>query len=331
MENSESSLHHQLERGVRRRAGLVIGLLRDDETSVAGRSADGSTLDGRSIFEIGSITKVFTSLLLADGVVRGDWSLTTAVRDLLPAGTPVPSSAGVEITLEHLSTHTSGLPNAPIPVVAGTAEMLRGRDPYAHLTEDALLAALGTAKLKRTPGNGGIHYSNLGVGVLGAALAHAAGRSYADLVAERICMPLALVDTRVDSQLSEEQRSRLVEGHRGRGKPAAAWPLEGMPAAGALRSTADDMLRFLSAQVSPEGTALGDAIRLTQVRRPDLAIGLGWVRLDRPNLLWWHNGGTGGYRSFAGFRPERRDAVVVLTNQARSVDRIGIAMFRSLD
>jgi CubicO group peptidase (beta-lactamase class C family) len=67
------------------------------------------------------------------------------------------------------------------------------------------------------------------------------------------------------------------------------------------------------------------------VHRPDLAIGLGWVRLDRPNLLWWHNGGTGGYRSFAGFRPERRDAVVVLTNQARSVDRIGIAMFRSLD
>ena len=104
------------------------------------------------------------------------------MRDLLPPGTSVPSSAGVEITLEHLATHTSGLPSAAIPIVSGSLEMLRGRDPYAGLTTDGLLSALGTAKVKRTPGTGAIHYSNLGVGVLGLALAHAAGRPYADLV-----------------------------------------------------------------------------------------------------------------------------------------------------
>lgn len=333
MEEWESGVQAELERGVRRRAGLVIGVLRDGVPSVRGRSADGGVLDGRSMFEIGSITKTFTSLLLADGVVRGEWSLATPVRDLLPAGTQVPSSTGVEITLEHLATHTSGLPNSPIPIVAGSLEMLRGRDPYRRLTADGLLRAVRTAKLKRTPGTGTIHYSNLGVGILGAALAHATGRSYGELVEERICRPLGLQDTAIDGQLSVVQRSRMVPGHRGRGKPAAAWPLDGMPAAGALRSTADDMLRFLSAELNPDDTGLAEAIRLTHVLRddPKLTIGLGWMRLDKPHRLWWHNGGTGGYRSFAGFRPERRDAVVVLSNQSRSVDLLGLRVLKSLD
>ena len=333
MEKWETDVQAVLERGVRRRAGLVIGVLRDGVTSVRGRSADGAVLDGRSMFEIGSITKTFTSLLLADGVVRGEWTLATPVRDLLPPGTTVPSSVGVEITLEHLATHTSGLPNAPIPVVAGSVEMLRGRDPYARLTADGLLRALGRAKLKRTPGTGSIHYSNLGVGVLGLALANATARSYADLLDERVCRPLGLADTKADGLLSVVQRSRMVQGHRGRGKPAAAWPLAGMPAAGALRSTADDMLRYLSAQLNPDDTELAEAIRLTHVLRddPKLTIGLGWMRVDKPHLLWWHNGGTGGYRSFAGFRPDRRDAVVVLSNQSRSVDLVGLRTLRSLD
>jgi CubicO group peptidase (beta-lactamase class C family) len=192
---------------------------------------------------------------------------------------------------------------------------------------------LGRAKLKRTPGTGRIHYSNLGVGALGLALAHAAGKPYADLVEERICRPLGLADTRVHGHLSVVQLSRMVAGHRGRGRPAPAWPLVGIAAAGALRSTADDMLRFLSAQLEPNDTELADAIRLTHVHRedPKLTIGLGWMRIDRPHLLWWHNGGTGGYRSFAGFRPERGDAVVVLSNQSRGVDLVGLRTLRSLD
>lgn len=333
MEDWESSVQVELERGVRRRAGLVLGVLRDGVTSVSGRSADGAVLDGRSMFEIGSITKTFTSLLLADGAVRGEWSLTTPLRDLLPPGTSVPSRDGVEITLEHLATHTSGLPNAPIPVVAGSVEMLRGRDPYARLTADGLLHTLSATRLRRTPGTGPIHYSNLGVGILGAALAHACGMSYADLVTARICRPLGLTDTVTDGQLSVVQRSRMVPGHRGRGKPAAAWPLDGIPAAGALRSTADDMLRFLSAQLNSDATELSDAIRLTHVLRDDprLTIGLGWMRIDTPHRLWWHNGGTGGYRSFAGFRPDRHDAVVVLSNQSRGVDLVGLRVLRSLD
>ena len=178
-----------MERAVRRRAGLVVGVRRGDDTSVVGRAHDGPHPDGRTLFEIGSITKTFTSLLLADGVVRGEWSLDDPVRALLPPGTVVPTRDGAEITLAHLATHTSGLPNAPVPLLRGSVEMLRGRDPYARLTPDGLLAALAGATLARTPGTGGVHYSNLGVGVLGQALAHAAGTSYAALVEQRVCRP----------------------------------------------------------------------------------------------------------------------------------------------
>jgi CubicO group peptidase (beta-lactamase class C family) len=323
-------VERELDRGVRRRAGLVIGVLAPDGRDVHGRSADGSALGGRSVFEIGSITKTYTALLLADGVVRGDWSLGTPVRELLPADVRVPSRDGVEITLEHLATHRSGLPGSPLPVVAGSLDMLRGVDPYAGLTADGLLEALADARVRRTPGTGPVHYSNLGVGVLGQAMAHATGSSYADLLAERVLRPLGLEDTGTDDQLDADQRARLVQGHRARGRPAPAWPLVGLPAAGALRSTADDVLRYLAAQLRPEGTPLAEAIRLTQVVR-ELPIGLGWMRYDKPKRVWWHNGGTGGFRSFAGFRPETGHAVVVLANQSRSVDLVGLRVLRSLD
>jgi D-alanyl-D-alanine-carboxypeptidase/D-alanyl-D-alanine-endopeptidase len=321
-----------VERAARRRAGLVVGVRRGDETSVVGRAHEGPDPDGRTLHEIGSITKTFTSLLLADGVVRGEWSLDDPVRSLLPGGTDVPSRDGVEITLAHLATHTSGLPHAPVPLVRGSVEMLRGRDPYADLTTDGLLEALAAARLRRTPGTGGVHYSNLGVGVLGQALAHATGTSYGALVEQRVCRPLGLVDTATHDRLSAEQRSRLVPGHRGRRRPAAAWPLDGMPGAGALHSTVDDLLRYLGAQLDPDSTPLGDAVRLTQRPRVEgrQPIGLGWLRNDRPARLWWHNGGTGGFRSFAGFVPDRHVAVAVLSNHSRSVDLLGLRTLRVL-
>lgn len=316
----------------RRRAELVVGVRRDEGGSVHGRSREGRAPDGRTLFEIGSVTKTFTSLLLADGVVRGDWALDEPVRDLLPAGSSVPTRDGVEITLGHLATHTSGLPRSPVPLVRGSVEMLRGRDPYADLTPDGLLAALAEARLGRTPGTGGVHYSNLGVGLLGRALAHASGTSYGALVEERVCRPLGLVDTATHDRLTDEQRTRLLPGHRGRRRPAPAWPLDGLPGAGALRSTAEDLLRYLDAWLEPDSTPLGDAVRLCLQPRVEgrQAIGLGWLLSERPHRLWWHNGGTGGYRSFVGFVPEARIAVVVLGNHARSVDVLGLRVLRAL-
>jgi D-alanyl-D-alanine-carboxypeptidase/D-alanyl-D-alanine-endopeptidase len=319
-------------RAARRRAALVVGVRRGQDGSVHGRSREGRAPDGRTLFEIGSVTKTFTSLLLADGVVRGDWALDDPVRDLLPAGSVVPTRDGVEITLGHLATHTSGLPSSPVPLVRGSVEMLRGRDPYADLTPDGLLAALAEARLGRTPGTGGVHYSNLGVGVLGRALAHASGTSYGALVEQRVCRPLGLVDTATHDRLTDEQLARLAPGHRGRGRPAPAWPLDGLPGAGALRSTAEDLLRYLDAWLEPDSTPLGDAVRLCLQPRVEgrQAIGLGWLLTERPHRLWWHNGGTGGYRAFVGFVPETRTAVAVLGNHTRSVDLLGLQVLRVL-
>ncbi|GAB2883878.1 hypothetical protein GCM10027026_39000 [Myroides odoratimimus subsp. xuanwuensis] len=122
-----------------------------------------------------------------------------------------------------------------------------------------------------------------------------------------------------------------MPGHRARGGTAAPWPLDGLPGAGALRSTGDDMLRYLGAQLDPDSTPLADAIRLTQTLRVQGrlgAVGLGSLHSDRPHALWWHNGGTGGYRSFAAFVPERQAAVVVLSSSARSVDPMGLRAIR---
>nr|WP_281363301.1 serine hydrolase domain-containing protein [Nocardioides perillae] len=322
-------------RGARRRTGLVAGVLRGGGRWVRGGGgrAGGAPPDGRSLLEVGSLTKTYTSLLLADGVVRGDWRLDTPVRELLPAGTVVPSRGGVEITLEHLATHRSGLPRVPLPTVRGSWQMLRNRDPYAPLTTELLLEQLAATRLRRTPGTGGVGYSNTGVGLLGLALAHACGTSYGELLARRVTAPLGLHDTTTPDLLHAEQRARVRPGHRRSGRPAPSWPMTAIPAAGALLSTAEDVLSWLAVQLDPHEGPLSEAVALTQVPRVRGrrgGTGLGWMRLEGPHAAWWHNGGTGGYRCFATFVPEHRTAVVVLSSDARSVDLLGLWALRRL-
>lgn len=322
---------HVLARTHVSRTGLVVGAWRDGEQ--IGLWDRGELPAGAgSIFEIGSITKVFTATLLADGVARGLWQLDTPVRDLMPAGARMPERGGVPITLEHLATHTSGLPGSAVPVVRGTVAMLRGRDPYAGLDQDGLLARLAGTRLRRIPGTGRLRYSNLGFGLLGAALTNATGTSYGGLVTEWICGPLGLADTVTHRQADADQAARLAAGHRGRGRPAEPWPLDGLAGAGALRSTADDLLRFLAVQADPTGSPLEEAIRMTHEPRSRgrRGIGLGWMLMPQPDLLVWHNGGTGGFRSFAGFLPERGIGVVALANHARGVDLPALRLLREV-
>ena len=327
------------ERGPRH-VGLVVGAVRaDGERAVAatGRSRlpDGPVPDADTLFEIGSITKVFTSLLLAESVVRGELTLDTPVGKLLPEVT-VPSRDGVEITVEHLATHTSGLPRSP----ASPGYFLRWRfrardeDPFAAIDRAALLAALERTRLRRTPGAERWAYSNFGVGVLGHALVAAAGSTdYGALVQERICVPLGLDDTVLVG--NGEQAAREADGHRGRGRRTGHWAVAGLPGAGALRSTATDVLTFLRAQLRPDDTPLGPAITLTQAQRrrrgARAGIGLGWMRLGPPDdVLLWHNGGTGGFRSFAGIVPNHGVGAVVLANDLRSPDGTGVNLLRLL-
>ena len=304
--------------------GLVVGVVEPQGTTTLsrGRMATDSErlVDENTIFEIGSITKVFTAILLADMAQQGLVGLDDPVRDLLPATASVPSRDAKQITLRHLATHRSGLPRMPenfAPADDG--------NPYADYGEDDLLQFLAKYELSRET-DAQYEYSNFGAGLLGFAIARRAGMSYSQLVRERISIPLNLRDTCVE--LSAGQRERLAQGHVGTA-PAKNWDFDALAGAGALRSTVPDMLRFLRANMQLDETPLAPALQAAQRERhetgqPGLFIALGWhVRTKDERTFIWHNGGTGGYRSFCGFDPATKRGVVVLGNSTSDVDDIG--------
>ena len=332
-----STLHTTLETALRRRSGKYVGLAAaatsDGETAffAAGRidDADGTEVDERTVFEIGSITKVFTSLLLADQVVSGAVALDEPLAAFYPElRIPV---RGRPVTLVDLATHTAGFPRLPKGLIRQA--LRHGDDPYARFTDDDVAVALERVRLKREPGLR-LRYSNFGAAVLGNAVARRAGRSYADLLADRVTEPLGLTDTVVD--LRPDQEHRRAQGHKGRRKPTPDWSMPSLPGMGALRSTTADLARFMAAQASPEITSLAEAIRLTQeprAGREPRRIGLGWMvtPLGRSGYTaHWHNGGTGGFRSFAGYVRDSGVGVALLTNGLRPVDPPGFDLLKSL-
>jgi D-alanyl-D-alanine-carboxypeptidase/D-alanyl-D-alanine-endopeptidase len=304
--------------------GIVVGVV--DSTGARyfadGRTArtGGQPVSERTVYEIGSVTKVFTALALADMVVRGEVGLDDPVQRYLPDSVRVPSRDGHQITLRLLSAQRSGLPRMP-----GNFAPADPRNPYADYHTGRLYAFLNGYTLPRDPG-ASYEYSNLGVGLLGLALARRAGSSYEDLVLDRVARPLHLDDTRIT--LTPDLRARLAHGHAG-GRPTANWDLGALAGAGALRSTAADLTRFLAAACGLTRTPLDSAFRLTEAIEfdagPTMRIGLGWHVIGRDtSAIYWHNGGTGGYHAFIGFSPRRRIGVVVLSNDASSIDDIGL-------
>lgn len=323
------------ERGVGAVAAVAGGAV---EIRGAGRAGD-STPDGPgagTLFEIGSVTKVFTALALARLAVAGTVDLDEPLRELLPAGAVVPSRGGVEITLRHLATHTSGLPRLPKGMLWEALLHPHRPDPYAGCSTDFLLQGLARIRLGATPGRR-FRYSNLGAGLLGLALAYRAGTDYETLIVREICAPLGMTDTVV--ALDGERSARFAQGHLRPDRPAAPWNLADLAGAGGLSSTAADLVTFLRAQLDPGSGGLAEAIRLSRSvehrMNPFAWIHLGWMgqRLhprQGGHLQIWHNGGTGGFVSFVGFDPEKEVGVVVLGNTTRSVDGPGFDLLRAV-
>lgn len=300
---------------------MVEGLERHPRAAAGGVVAGEPVVwagDPDGPFQIGSVTKVFTSLLLATYVVDGSLRLDHRVGQLVPELAAVPVG---DVTLEQLATHTSGLPR--IPRELWRRALTRHPDPYADLDHDRLVASLQRTGLRPRSHPS---YSNLGAGLLGHAIARWAGQEYDALVQERICRPLALTATTAAPADQPPGRHRRGRPHDG------AWHFGALAGAGALWSTLTDQLRFLSAQLAPPDDALGEAVRLThevRVAGKRLDQCLGWLRLHgRDGTLLWHNGGTAGYRSFVGVQDG--SAVAVLTASDRSVDAIGMRLLRDL-
>ncbi|HUR91327.1 MAG TPA: serine hydrolase [Gemmatimonadaceae bacterium] len=313
----------------RKTPGIVVGVL--DAAGMRyiahGTGAPGAdVLGGTTLFEIGSITKVFTSTILADMVVRGEVALDDPVGKHLPAGTRMPASGDREITLADLATHFSGLPRLPNNLSPRDI-----RNPYVDYTADKLYAFLAAHQLARAPG-ARFEYSNLGAGLLGHVLSRRAGTDYETLVRTRVVTPLGMRDTKIT--LTKADSARLAAGHNAGGQVVPAWDLAALQGAGALRSSAADMLRFLSANMaayvdSTSSRPLGAAMRLTQTPTHPLGegadVGLGWIRATTSTgaRIFSHDGGTGGHRSFAAFDPARRVAVIVLSASEADVNDIG--------
>lgn len=305
--------------------GLAVGRLgADGELRIAqGRRHAGrpDPVTPATVFEIGSITKAFTGVLLADMVLRGEVALDDPVLRYLPAGSRVPEKDGVIITLRHLATHTSGLPRLP-----GNLEPKDPSDPYADYDAARLAAFLATHRLVRAPG-ASYEYSNLGAGLLGFALATRAGRTYEKLLRERILEPLGMRQTGVTE--TETMRRTLATGHDLMAVPGAPWHLDVLAGAGGIRSTLEDMLRFASAARDTVRGPLARAMALSQreIFRVDstTSVGLGWHRRTRRgHTVTWHNGGTGGFRSMLVVDPGTGRAGVVLSNSANQSDALGL-------
>jgi D-alanyl-D-alanine-carboxypeptidase/D-alanyl-D-alanine-endopeptidase len=305
--------------------GMVIGTIDASGSKVTGYgrlSADRAQKpDGDTLFEIGSITKVFTSLVLADMIERGEVKADDPVKKFLPETVKLPSRNGREITLLDLSMQISGLPRMPANMRPADAS-----NPYADYTEEQMYSFLSGYQLTRDPGEK-YEYSNLAVGLLGHVLARKAGMSYEKLVRTRVLEPLGMRSTYIE--VPESEKKRFATGHNAMLAPVKYWDLPTFTGAGALRSTANDMLRFLAANMELVDTPLKPAMRrMRAVRKAtgiaDMEIMMGWHVLTAfDSTLVWHNGGTGGFHSFAGFDPVNKKGVIVLSNSTADIDDIG--------
>ena len=295
--------------------GIVVGIIDDHGRRIiaVGRSdtPDSRALDGNTVFEIGSISKIFTSLLLGDGIVRREIALNDPASRFAPKHLVLPQSGGRQISLVDLSTHTSGLPSDD--------DDFWGKNPdqvSADYDVARLFRFVGQAKLSHTPGTA-YSYSNVGGSLLGQLLAQKAGKPYGQLVRDRITAPLGMNATTVAPMAG----APVAVGHNAALKPVPPFRAQAYEPAGGLRSTANDMLTFLGAELGYVKTPLSPAMKAqwSIVRRPAInprvQAALDWVVTLRPEgEIIWHNGSTTGFRSFAGFNPKTGVGVVVLSN-----------------
>ena len=271
---------------------------------------DNRPLDGDTVFEIGSITKVLTALILADMAARGELAMTDPLARHLPPSVKVPERAE-PITLLDLATYTSGLPNWP-PGFRFTSA-----NPLADYTAERVYASIAGYQLPYDPGTH-YAYANLGFGLLGLALAHRAGMGFEALLKDRICAPLGLKNTSIT--LTDAMQARLAQGRDAQGKPAPLWDMPGLAGAGAVRSTAKDLTILLEACIGARETPLRMAFTtLLATRRstgvPGTEVGLGWfVTANHGDEIVWKSGLTGGFRTDLAYSTMSRRGTVILSN-----------------
>jgi CubicO group peptidase (beta-lactamase class C family) len=295
---------------------MVAGVVDEGGTRIASYGASGVAglaMDADTVFEIGSITKVLTALMLADMAARGEVAVDDPVTKYLPPSVAL-QVRGRPITLLDLATYTSGLPRMPGNMPPGWNVK---PNPMADYTTDNLFEFLSNY---RPPYEAGTHYeyANLGFGLLGAVLARRAGKSYETLLVERVCDPLRLAQTRIT--LTPDMQTHVAQGHNLGGELAPLLDMPGLQGAGAVRGTANDLVVFLEACMGVRQTPLNRSLaRLLETRRPTPLPGteaaLGWfVSSNETEQIVWKSGATSGYGTCVAFSTRKRRGAFVLSN-----------------
>ena len=309
--------------------GIVLGVMEADGTTRivwhGSAGLDARPLGPKSVFEIGSITKVFTGILLADLIERGQVSLSDPISKHLPPGTRVPTRSGREITLLDLATHRSSLTRMPTNIVP------EGNNPYPKYTIAQLYAYLAEHQLRRDIGSE-YEYSNIAVALLGHLIERVAGAPYEQLVQERILRPLgmSMSSTRVEGPVKEW----MTVGHDEGGFQAAYRGWHDLPAMGAIRSNAEDLLRFVAANTGPPENRLERVMRSSHETRnsvaPNVDIGLNWqIRKIGDRRIIGHGGATQGFRAYLAFDPDARVGAVALANYPASLADLVVSLINT--
>jgi D-alanyl-D-alanine-carboxypeptidase/D-alanyl-D-alanine-endopeptidase len=282
-------------------------------------------VDENTVFEIGSIGKTFTALLLADMVEHHELSFDDPIERYLPDKVTAPTYDGRSIQLIDLATHTSGLPSLPDNFAPADEY-----NPYADYTLEQMYIALSQTILKRPIGIA-YEYSNFGMGLLGQILALHSSMSYEELVRSRITDVLGMADTRIS--FTPEMQNHLATGYRD-GEQMPLWDIPALAGAGALRSTVSDLLIYLEANMGLIDSPLYGAMQTTQELRfpvsASMMVGLAWhIRIEGDLQIIEHHGATGGYWGYAGFVRDKQIGVVILTNTYKDIDFMGLDLIRT--
>ncbi len=336
---------------------IVVAVIADDLSNIYGFGRTdlrtGRPPDADTLFELGSVTKVFTGILLADYLRESKSSIDTPIVSLLPCSTYRFDDSVRIISLKHLVTHTSGLPGMPDCMFSPVAmyRSITAKNAYSKYTDAMMLETLSGGIGDRRPG-AAFSYSNYGFGLLGLILRNAKNKSYQEMIEGTVARPLGMKDTTI--VLDDDRKQRMATGYRcavrigpfHAAQVADYWDMpDSMAGCGAIRSTGRDMLAFLDAGMGRTRTPLSSALEMTHrvvaekksrtlfFFRRTHKVGMGWMHDNLPetgHAILWHNGGTGGFTSFIGFTKDRRFGVVVLNNTTNSVDELGLGILDSL-
>jgi uncharacterized protein (TIGR02145 family) len=303
-------------------SSVIIGIVNENRRQIFSygelKKGDDKQPDGNTLYGIGSITKLFTCFLLADMVKRGELNLDDPISKFLPDSIKTPTFNGKKITLHHLATHTSGLPPRPDNLSPTNPD-----DPYADYTVEQMYHFLSDYKLTREIGSR-YEYSNIGVGLLGVILTHKSGLDYETLVRKRICEPLNLNSTVIT--IPTELQLNVAAPYNNEGQSVSEWTFRPVfIGSGSLKSTVNDMLVFLAANLGLIDSNLSSTFELSHIKYPGNNIALGWHIWDEYGTTnFGHGGSSVGYKSFIGFNKEKKIGVIVLSNKTDAVMDIGL-------